>query len=67
MLDRLSALACATGLLLIAGWFAVLALTGHANDQLAVVIAAVTGFEIHLFARAVHRRFTARRAGGKRG
>ena len=67
MLDRLSALACATGLLLIAGWFAVFGLTGHATHQMTMVIAAVTGFEIHLFARAVHRRFTARRAGGKRG
>ena len=67
MYDRLSVLACATGLVLIAGWFAVLGLTGHGSDQLAMIIAAVAGFEIHLFGRVLHRRFMARRAGGKRG
>ena len=67
MLDRLSVLACATGLGLIACWFAVLGLTGHGVDLLAMVIAAVAGFEVHLFGRVLHRRFVARRAGGKRG
>jgi hypothetical protein len=67
MYDQLSVLACATGLLLIACWFAILGLSGHAPDQLAMIIAAVAGFEIHLFGRVLHRRFMARRAGGKRG
>ena len=67
MFDQLSVLACATGLLLVATWFAVFGLTGHGVDQLAMIIAAVTGFEIHLFGRVLHRRFMARRAGGKRG
>ena len=65
--DRLSVLACATGLALIIAWFAVFGLTGHGVDQLAMIIAAVAGFEIHLFGRVLHRRFMARRAGGKRG
>ena len=67
MLDRLSVLACATGMLLIATWFAVLGLTGQASDQLAMIVAAVAGFEVNLFGRVLHRRFIARRAGGKRG
>ncbi len=67
MYDQLSVLACATGLLLVAAWFAVFGLTGHGVDQLAMIIAAVAGFEIHLFGRVLHRRFMARRAGGKRG
>ena len=67
MYDQLSILACATGLVLVAAWFAVFGLTGHGSDQLAMIIAAVAGFEIHLFGRELHRRFIARRAGGKRG
>ena len=67
MLDRLSVLACATGLVLIACWFAIFGLAGRAPDQLTMVIAAIAGFEIHLFGRDVHRRRAARRAGGKRG
>ncbi|MBC7492436.1 MAG: hypothetical protein H7241_08345 [Novosphingobium sp.] len=67
MFDQLSVLACATGLLLIAAWFAMLGITGQTTDQLAMIIAAVTGFEIHLYGRVLRRRFIARRAGGKRG
>ena len=66
-LDRLSVLACATGLILTACWFAILWQTGHPIDQLAMIIAAVAGFEIHLYARDLHRRFIARRAGDHRG
>jgi hypothetical protein len=67
MFDRLSVLACTTGLLLVAGWFAIVGLGERAPDQLAMLIAAVAGFEIHLFGRELHRRFATRRAGGKRG
>ena len=66
-LERISVLACATGLLLTTCWFAILGLTGHRTDQLAMIIAAVAGFEIHLYARDLHRRFIARRAGDHRG
>ena len=67
MFDQLSVLACATGMLLVAAWFVVFGLTGHGLDRLAMIIAAVAGFEIHLFGRELHRRYLARRAGGKRG
>lgn len=67
MFEQLSVLACATGLALIVAWFAVFGLTGRGIDELAMVIAAVAGFEIHLFGRVLHRKFLARRAGGKRG
>jgi hypothetical protein len=53
MLDQMRVWAAATGLLLVAAFFGALYLGLHASPTLPMLIAAIGGFELFLFAQDV--------------
>lgn len=56
-MERLSILACVTGLVLLAAFFAAYALDATLPDWLPLAIAAVAGFELFMTMDALRRRW----------